>query len=223
VTPHPVPGPRLADLRRSYAAGGLAEGDLAAGWPEQFERWFAEVMAAGVTEPNAVVLATASPSSGPSARTVLLKAVDARGFVVYTNLRSRKGTEALAGGRAGLCFSWVDLERQVCVVGTVEQVTVAEADAYFASRPRGSQLGAWSSDQSAVVASREVLEARRSAYASRFEGADVPRPPHWSGLRVVPETVEFWQGREDRLHDRLRFRREDAGGATGWVVERLEP
>lgn len=216
--PAPEPGTRvtasLPGLRRSYVRGGLAEGDLAATWPEQFARWYAEAAAAGLPEPNAVVLAT----GGPSARTVLLKGVDERGFVVFTNLRSTKAREAAALPRAGLCFPWVALERQVCVAGRVEEVAAAESDAYFASRPRGSQLGAWASEQSAVVASREVLEAQRAQVERRFPGA-VPRPPHWGGLRVVPETVEFWQGRADRMHDRLCFRRTP----TGWLVERLSP
>ena len=205
----------LSDLRRDYTSGGLAEADLAPTWLSQLERWLAE--AAPLTEPNAVVLATASPDGVPSARTVLLKAVDARGLVVYTNLTSRKGREALANPRASLVLPWVDLERQVVVVGAVEQVAREEVDAYFRSRPRGSQLGAWVSHQSSVIASREVLEQRQAELEERFAGGEVPVPPFWGGLRVVPETVEFWQGRTSRLHDRLRYRVADG------TVERLSP
>ena len=208
----------MADLRRDYARAGLDEHDLAPTWLEQFTRWFDE--ASGLTEPNAVVLATASPSGVPSARTVLLKGFDERGLVVFTNLTSRKATEALANPRATLLFSWVDLERQVTVEGDVEQVSPQETAEYFRSRPRGSQLGAWVSRQSSVLPDRDVLEARRAALEERFAGGEVPVPDFWGGLRVVPRAVEFWQGRPSRLHDRLRFRRTDDGG---WVVERLSP
>jgi len=210
----------LAAMRGAYERGGLAEADLAATWLEQFERWLADAVAAGVTEPNAMVLATADGDGAPSTRTVLLKGVDVRGFVLYTNLGSRKGAEATANPRGALTFGWVDLQRQVCVTGRVERVADAEADAYFASRPRGSQLGAHASSQSSVVASRAELERRLEELGRRWpEGAAVPRPPHWGGLRVVPDGVEFWHGRRNRLHDRLRYRA--VGG--GWVVERLAP
>ncbi len=209
----------MADLRRDYARAGLDEQDLAPTWLEQFSRWFDE--ASGLTEPNAVVLATASPSGVPSARTVLLKGFDERGLVVFTNLTSRKATEALANPRATLLFSWVDLERQVTVEGDVEQVSPQETAEYFRSRPRGSQLGAWVSRQSSVLPGREALEARRAVLEERFAGGEVPVPEFWGGLRVVPRAVEFWQGRPSRLHDRLRFRRADGSG--DWLVERLAP
>ena len=215
-----MPGPaRLAALRREYAAGGLAETDLAGSWPEQLERWLSDADAAGVNELNAVVLATAAADGQPSARTVLLKGYDERGLVVFTNYASRKGQEATENPRASLVLPWVDLERQVVVVGTVERTTREEAAEYFRTRPRGAQISAWASRQSEVVASRAELEARHTEVALRFEGHDVPLPDFWGGLRLVPETVEFWQGRSDRLHDRLRFRSTDGG----WVVERLSP
>ena len=209
--------PDLAAQRRDYARAGLSEADLAPTWPEQFDRWLAE--AQDLVEPNAVVLATASAEGVPSARTVLLKDVDARGFVVFTNLTSRKGREATANPRASLVFPWVELERQVCVTGLVEVVAREETEAYFRSRPRGSQIGAWVSRQSTVVPSREVLEARQADLEQRFAGQEVPVPGFWSGLRVVPDAVEFWQGRPSRLHDRLRYRAVDGG----WLVERLSP
>ena len=206
----------VADLRRDYAQAGLDESELAPSWLEQFDRWFGQ--AGGLVEPNAVVLATATPEGVPSARTVLLKAYDERGLVVFTNLTSRKAREALTNPVATLLFSWVELERQVAVEGRVEQVDRAETEAYFRSRPRGSQLGAWVSRQSQVIADREVLTTRLAELEARFD-ADVPVPEFWGGLRVVPSSVEFWQGRPSRLHDRLRFRRADGD----WVVERLSP
>jgi pyridoxamine 5'-phosphate oxidase len=212
------PRARLAAMRRAYADAGLDEADLAETWLEQFERWLADAVKAGLTEPNAMTFATASADGRPAARTVLLKGVDDRGFVLYTNLDSRKGQEARSNPRAALLFPWVDLQRQVVVDGTVERVADRDSDAYFASRPRGSQLGALASPQSQVVAGRAVLEEARAALEQRYPVA-VPRPAHWGGLRVVPDAVEFWQGRPDRLHDRLRYRRE----AGLWVTERLAP
>jgi pyridoxamine 5'-phosphate oxidase len=210
--------PDIANLRSDYRTAGLAETDLSADWPGQFGAWLADAVAAGVPEPNAMTLATADTAGRPSARTVLLKAYDQRGFVFFTNLRSRKATEALSNPYASLVFGWLVRHRQVVVSGTVTEVSRAETEAYFAQRPRGAQLGAWASPQSRVLASRDELARRYAEAAARFPDA-VPAPPHWGGLRVVPDTVEFWQGRADRLHDRLRYRRD----GRSWLVERLAP
>jgi len=187
----------------------------------QFAGWFEEVAAVpdAVLEPNAMVFATADEVGRPSARTVLLKSFDDRGFVLFTNYTSRKGREALANPFASLVFPWNHIDRQVIVIGSVEKVDASETAAYFEVRPRGSQLGAWTSRQSSVVASRRELEDRRAMLDERFAGGPVPVPDFWGGLRVVPATVEFWHGREDRLHDRLRYRRIE----DGWVLERLSP
>jgi pyridoxamine 5'-phosphate oxidase len=211
---------RVADLRRAYELGGLDERDLAPTWLAQLERWLGEALAADLLEPNAMVLATADREGRPSARTVLLKGLDERGLVLFTNLASRKGREALANPHAALVIPWLAVQRQVTVTGAVERVSAEESDAYFASRPRGSRLGALASPQSSVIPDRAVLERARDELAARFpEAAAIPRPEQWGGLRVVPDAVEFWQGRPDRLHDRLRFRRD----GPGWVVERLAP
>jgi len=209
-----------AGMRRDYTERGpLLETDLAADWAGQFARWFAEAAAYGLPEPNAMIVATADAAGRPSARTVLLKGYDERGFVFYTNYTSRKGTEALANPYASLVFPWFPMQRQVIVTGAVEQVSRAETEAYFATRPRGSQLGAWASPQSTVLPDRAAVERGLTAAIERFGDGPVPAPPHWGGLRVVPTTVEFWQGRSNRLHDRLRWRRHD----DDWVLERLAP
>lgn len=209
----------LAELRRSYRLAGLTEDELAPDPFAQFGRWLTEALAAGLPEPNAMVVATADAVGQPSARMVLLKGYDAGGFVFYTNYLSRKGAEIAVNPRASLVFPWLALERQVIVVGDVERVDAAECDAYWGTRPRGSQLGAWASEQSAPM-DRARLEQRYAAAERRWPGdAPIPRPSHWGGLRVLPRTVEFWQGRPNRLHDRLRYARAD----LGWQVERLAP
>jgi pyridoxamine 5'-phosphate oxidase len=208
-----------AALRRDYAGSeGLTETALAPDWVGQFDRWFAEAVAAGLPEPNAMVLATAGADARPSARTVLLKGYDRRGLVFFTNYESRKGTELAANPYASVVFPWFPLHRQVIASGPVTRVGKTETEAYFATRPRGAQLGAWASPQSTVIADRGVLDARLDEIAERYPDA-VPVPPHWGGFRLAPEAVEYWQGRGDRLHDRLRYRRT----GDGWVVERLAP
>ncbi len=198
----------------------LLETQLAGDWTAQFGDWFADAAGAGLTEPNAMIVATADADGHPSGRTVLLKGYDSAGFVFFTNYESRKGSELSANPYASLVFPWFALHRQVIVVGSVERVTRAETEQYFAERPHGSQLGAWASPQSAVVSGRAEIEAAYAAATERFGDEPVPAPPHWGGWRVVPSTVEFWQGRRSRLHDRLRFRRTEQGS---WMVERLAP
>jgi pyridoxamine 5'-phosphate oxidase len=226
VTPStPADDTDLARMRREYLAGpgadhGLAEAQMAPDWLTQFGHWLADAITAELPEPNAMVFATADAGGRPSARTVLLKGYDARGFTLYTNYTSRKGREALENPYASLVFPWFAIRRQVVVCGAVERVERAETEAYFAVRPRGARLGAWSSPQSAVIESRRVLDDAWRDMAERWpEGTPVPAPEHWGGLRVIPETVEFWQGRASRLHDRLRYRRAE----SGWLIERLAP
>ena len=209
----------VADLRKEYTRAGLTESDVAPDPVEQFRRWFDEALEADLHEPNAFVLATATRDGLPSARVVLLKGLDERGFVFYTNYEGRKGRELEDNPRAALLFYWGELERQVRIEGTVSRVSAEESDAYYASRPRGSRLGAWASEQSRVVEGREVLESRIGDLEAEYEGREVPRPPFWGGYRVEPEAIEFWQGRENRLHDRIVYRRESGS----WKTERLQP
>lgn len=212
---------RIADMRRDYGLAGLAETDAPADdpWP-LWTRWFDEAVRAGLREPNAMIASTADASGRPASRMVLLKGADARGFVFFSNLESAKGRDLAANPRASLLFPWHELERQVIVGGAVERVSREETEAYFQSRPLGSQVGAWASAQSTVLRDRAELEQRVQARMAEFRGRAVPVPPHWGGFRVVPATIEFWQGRPSRLHDRLLYMR-DAGGA--WRRERLSP
>lgn len=211
----------IAQLRRDYGSGQLDEASAAASWPEQFAEWFAA--ASGLDQPQAVVLATADGRGRVRARTVLLKAWDADGFVWATNSRSRKGQDLEVHPYAGLCFSWVPLERQVHAEGPVTDIPEAESDAIFAARPRGAQLAAWASPQSEPLpGGRPELDERVEVVSERFGDGPIPRPAYWKGYRLRPEAVEFWQGRPDRLHDRMRFR--PSGASDGhWLRERVAP
>lgn len=210
---------RLTELRHPYGRSELTEASLADDPFEQFSRWFTEALAAGIVEANAMVLATADADGAPDARTVLLKDFDAGGLVFFTNYESAKGRQLSANPRAALVFGWLPLERQVRIRGSVDRVPAAESRAYFATRPREAQLGAWASHQSTVLDGRGELEDRLAEAGVRFGGAPVPMPEYWGGYRLVPDTFEFWQGRAHRLHDRFRYRR-DAGG---WSIQRLSP
>lgn len=210
----------LSDIRTDYKRHSLDEHDLNRDPIHQFEAWFAEALAAEVPEVNAATLATATPDGRPSARIVLLKGCDPRGFTFYTNYESRKGRHLAANPRASLLFFWKELERQVAIEGAVEKVSAEESEAYFHSRPIASQVGAWASKQSEVIAGREPLEAGFRELEAKFAGGEVPRPGYWGGYRILPESLEFWQGRPSRLHDRLRYKK-DAAGA--WAIERLSP
>ena len=210
----------LAEHRKDYSLAGLLEKDLARDPFRQFEKWFQEAEGAKVIEPNAMTVATATKDGRPSARTALLKGVDGRGFVFFTNYESRKGRELATNPHATLVFPWLALERQVIVEGTVTKASREESEAYFHSRPHASQLGAWVSQQSSIVANRAVLEDGYKAVERKYAGLTVPIPPNWGGFRLAPERVEFWQGRRSRLHDRLRYVRDKDGS---WSVERLSP
>ena len=212
--------PDPAAMRARYRADGLAEADLASDPIEQFTRWFAQASGSGLHEPNAMVLATADAQGRPSSRTVLLKQYGTDGFVFFTNYGSRKGRELAENPYVSLLFPWHGIGRQVIVEGRAERIGRAETTAYFRTRPHGSKLGCWASEQSSRVASRRELDELYEGLAARYpEGEDVPVPPQWGGFRVVPGSVEFWQGQENRLHDRLRYRRT----SDGWTVDRLCP
>jgi pyridoxamine 5'-phosphate oxidase len=210
----------LADLRKDYSMAGLAEKDLAKDPFRQFDRWFQEAEAGKLVEPNAMVVSTAGRDGHVSSRVLLLKGVDGRGFVFYTNYESRKGRQIEVNPWVSLLFPWLALERQVIVEGPLTKTSREESEAYFHSRPRASQLGAWASQQSAIVSGRPVLEEAFKAVEAKYAGQEVPLPPHWGGYRLNPETVEFWQGRRSRMHDRLRYRR---GKDGSWTIERLAP
>jgi len=209
----------IADIRRVYARARLDEAHVSPDPIAEFDRWFNQAREAEVPEPNAMALATAAPAGVPSVRMVLLKGYDERGFVFFTDYRSQKGIELEANPQAALAFYWGELERQVRIAGPVEKTSAEESAAYFRTRPLGSRLGAWVSHQSRVIPSRVELESGLREIKERFPTADVPLPPHWGGYRLRPEEVEFWQGREDRLHDRIRYVRD----GERWRVERLSP
>lgn len=209
----------IADLRREYTQHGLLESDPGDDPIELFRLWFAQAQSAGLTEPNVMSLATASPEGRPSVRIVLLKGVSQEGFTFFTNYLSRKGRELTANPYAALAFWWPEFERQVRVEGSVSQVSPAESDEYFAVRPLGSRISACISPQSEVIPDRDTLDRMHAECVSQYSDGIVPRPNHWGGYRLLPDTIEFWQGRPNRLHDRIRFRR----SAGGWVRERLAP
>ena len=211
----------FAGLRREYETKGLRRAEMHPDPIEQFATWFSTAVNSALPDANAMTLATATPEGKPSARVVLLKTFDQRGFVFFTNYQSHKGRELEANPQAALAIYWVELERQVRMVGRVERTSRAESEAYFHARPRGSQLGAWVSHQSEVIDARRILDARLAEMEERFAGSEVIElPPHWGGYRLVPEMIEFWQGRANRLHDRFRYLLQDDGS---WTLDRLAP
>ncbi|MEZ4702690.1 MAG: pyridoxamine 5'-phosphate oxidase [Rhodothermales bacterium] len=210
----------VADLREDYRKESLSETDVASDPMTQFGYWFQEALDASLPEPNAMVLATVSPQGTPSSRVLLLKGFDAEGFLFFTNYASRKGLDIAGNPNVAMTFLWLQLERQVRIEGHVTRASDEVSDAYFHSRPLGSQIGAWASPQSEVVTDREALEARFAEIEKRFAGGPIPRPPHWGGYVLKPREVEFWQGRTSRLHDRIRYRIQEDGS---WLRQRLAP
>ena len=209
----------LADFRKEYSDRGMRRADLKADPIQQFGDWFKTATEVGVHEPNAMTLATVGATGTPLQRTVLLKGFDENGFVFFSNYESRKATDMRTNPQVCLLFPWLTLERQVIIEGAMARVAREESETYFHSRPRASQLAAWGPPQSSIIPGRAQLEESFKAVERRYEGQEVPLPPHWGGWRLSPETVEFWQGRRSRLHDRLRYRRSN----DGWTVERLAP
>lgn len=210
----------IADIRRDYKLQSLQEKDVADQPIAQFDRWWKDAIESELDEVNAMTLATADATGAPSARIVLLKGFDERGFVFFTNYNSKKGQDIAANPRVSLVFFWKELERQVNISGSIEKVPVAESDAYFQSRPVGSRIGAWCSPQSTVIADRQILEDNITKYQAQFGDGPIPKPDHWGGYLVQPKTVEFWQGRSSRLHDRIKYLKKDQGL---WIIERLAP
>lgn len=213
----------LADLRRDYRKAALDRDHLAPDPLDQFRQWLTEAQKAEVPEPNAMVLATVDPAGQPFTRTVLLKKLDHRGLVFFTNFNSRKSHHLADNPRAAVTFLWLELERQININGTVERVSTAESLAYFSSRPLGSRLGAWTSQQSSVIRSRSLLEAKLNEMKNKFADGKIPLPSFWGGYRIQPASYEFWQGRRNRLHDRFIYRKSGEDPASPWLTERLQP
>ena len=211
---------KIADIRKDYMLQTLLETAVETDAIKQFGKWWQDAVASQIEEVNAFTLATATLTGKPSARIILLKGYDENGFVFFTNYTSNKGNELATNAQVCMVFFWKELERQVRIEGIVEKVSTEESDAYFTSRPEGSRIGAWASPQSAVIENREVIEANVLKYQQQFAGAIIPRPKHWGGYRVKPGLVEFWQGRESRLHDRLQYSLQEDGA---WKIERLAP
>lgn len=210
----------LAKLRKDYGIMGLNEKDVATHPIEQFEKWYTEAANAGIVEPNAFTLSTVSAENIPSSRIVLLRNFDQRGFTFYSNYQSKKGKDIAANHHVSVNFFWADIERQIRITGIAEKITRIESMDYFKSRPRANQIGAWASNQSQPVASREALDAQIAEIEKKFKGKNVEMPPFWGGYCVIPDTLEFWQGRPGRMHDRIRYRKEKNGA---WIIERLNP
>ncbi len=209
----------IADIRKDYMRESLSEGDVELNPIQQFSRWWKEAVGSDILEVNAMTLATSNKTGLPSARTVLLKDFDQKGFVFFSNYESRKAKDIADNPQATLLFFWKELERQVRIEGTIEKVDASESDQYFHSRPEGSRIGAWASPQSQIVANRDEIEENVRLYQQKFESTPIPRPPHWGGYRVIPQQIEFWQGRPSRLHDRILYTKE----RTEWIIRRLAP